>query len=229
MNENIMYKVIFCGLLLLCLFFVSCNNSIKKTSEETTSSSPETETQDRVKRKPVIYLYPEAKTEVRVTLDYDGKLTATYPEYKEGWDVVAYPDGKLVNKADAQEYSYLFWEGTNTTEYDFTKGFVVAGEDTAEFLQKTLSQIGLLPHEYNEFIVYWLPMMQENKYNLISFQGTNYTDSAKLVVNPGPDSTLRVFMAYKALDEPIDIEPQTFKPFERKGFTLVEWGGCEVH
>ena len=29
--------------------------------------------------KPVIYLYPEAETDVTVTLDYDGELTCVYP------------------------------------------------------------------------------------------------------------------------------------------------------
>lgn len=31
-------------------------------------------------------------------------------------------------------------------------------------------------------------------------------------------------MVYKPLDNPIQIEPQTFPEFERKGFTVVEWG-----
>ena len=35
--------------------------------------------------KPVIYLYPEEETEVSVTLDYDGTLTATWPTYEDGW------------------------------------------------------------------------------------------------------------------------------------------------
>jgi len=38
----------------------------------------------------------------------------------------------------------------------------------------------------------------------------------------------RVFMAWKALDAPVDIKPQTLVTFERKGFTVVEWGGAEI-
>ena len=89
--------------------------------------------------------------------------------------------------------------------------------------------MGLTQKEYNEFIVYWAPRMQENKYNLISFQTENYEQSAPLHINPAPDSMLRVYMAYKPLTNPIDIEPQTFKPFERTGFSVVEWGGCMVN
>ena len=177
--------------------------------------------------KPVIYLYPEQKTAVSVSLDYAGTLTATYPAYENGWHVTAEPDGTLYDEA-GNEYSYLFWEGESKPDYDFSKGFCVAGADTADFLHETLAEIGLTPKEYNEFIVYWLPKMQENPYNLISFQSERYTDIAKLDIDPTPDSVLRVFMAGKPLSKPQTIEPQTFTPFARDGFTVVEWGGCEV-
>ena len=177
--------------------------------------------------KPVIYLYPEKETEVSVRLDYDGELTVTWPVYEDGWNVTARPDGTLLD-AEGNAYSYLFWEGVTDAEYDFSKGFCVAGEDTADFLRKTLAEIGLTPEEYNEFIVYWLPRMQENAYNLISFQAGRYTQSAALTVTPEPDSVLRVFMAWKPLERPQEIEPQEFAPFLREGFTVVEWGGAEV-
>ena len=175
--------------------------------------------------KPVIYLYPDEITDVTVHLTYNGELTCTYPTYDNGWNVTAYPDGKLINHADGDEYSYLFWEGTSDMEYDMSKGFVVKGKDTEAFLKDKLSYLGLKADEYNEFIVYWLPQMMENPYNLISFQGENYTENARLEINPTPDSILRVFMAYQPLEEPIEVEEQVLEPFERVGFTVVEWGG----
>ena len=183
--------------------------------------------QEECAAKPVIYLYPEQETTVSVSLDYAGTLTATYPAYENGWTVTAEPDGTLYDENE-NEYSYLFWEGENNTDYDFSKGFCVAGADTADFLREKLAEIGLTPREYNEFIVYWLPKMQDNPYNLISFQSEAYTDAAKLDIDPTPDSVLRVFMAWKPLGRPQTIEPQTFTPFARDGFTVVEWGGCEV-
>ena len=119
--------------------------------------------------KPVIYLYPEEETDVSVTLAYNGTLTCTYPNYKTGWHVSAKPDGTLTDE-DGQTYNYLYWEGTDSAEYDLSHGFCVAGSDTAAFLENALHDLGLTRKEANEFIVYWLPQMQENPYNLIAFQ-----------------------------------------------------------
>lgn len=178
--------------------------------------------------KPVIYLYPERETEVTVRLDVDGELTCTYPAYNNGWTVTAEPDGTLTDRSTGREYSYLFWEAENDADFDMSEGFVVRGEDTAEFLQSTLSQLGLMPREYNEFIVYWLPKMQNNAYNYITFQNEAYTEYAKLDITPKPDSVLRVFMAYRPLDEPIECTEPELGAFERSGFTVVEWGGTEL-
>ena len=112
-----------------------------------------------------------------------------------------------------------------TFKPDFKEGFVVKGSDSAEFLRETLSQMGLTPKEYNEFIVYWAPKLQENEYNKIYFAEDDYTDKAKLEINPKPDSILRVFMVYEKADENTVLPKQEIKPFERKGFTVVEWGG----
>lgn len=177
--------------------------------------------------KPVIYLYPEKETAVSVTLDYDGELTCTYPAYQDGWQATAFPDGHLIG-ADGQEYNYLYWEGKDRIEYDFSKGFCVAGKNTAAFLENALEQLGLTRREANEFIVYWLPQMEKNPYNLISFQTESYTQHAELSIEPAPDTLIRVFMAWKPLEQPVEIEPQQFMPTQREGFTVVEWGGTEL-
>lgn len=179
--------------------------------------------------KPVIYLYPSQAQDVSVKLHFDGNVFATYPDYNNGWQVTAHPDGRIVS--DGAEYSYLFWEGYPSSErkYDWTTGFVVKGSETREFLQEKLAEIGLTPKEYNEFIVYWYPKMQDNEYNLIHFANYDeYDKYAELEIAPKPDSVLRVFMVYKPIDEPVDVTPQSFAEFHRNGFTVVEWGGSEL-
>jgi len=183
-------------------------------------------------KKPVIYLYPIVTGKVKVKLDYKGELDTTYPAYDpiiKGWSATAKPDGTLVNDADGKEYSYLFWEGKS---YDFpidtSEGFIVKGSDTAQFLQKTLKKLGLTPKEYNEFIVYWLPKMQNNPYNFIRFAGHEYTDTAPLTVTPKPDSMLRVFMIYRPLQKPVGVKEQVLPSFHRHGFAVIEWGGTQI-
>lgn len=223
-----MKKRFFASLLALAMCIIALAGCSTGVEESTITENPTTTEKPTATDKPVIYLYPEEETDVDVKLFYNGTLTCTYPEYGDGWSVTARPDGTLIDKATGREYSYLFWEGVTNVEYDMSRGFVVKGEDTAEFLQETLAKIGLTQKEYNEFIVYWLPKMQENEYNLISFQNEAYTDNAVLEITPTPDSVLRVFMAYIPLNEEIEVEPQKFETFTRKGFTVVEWGGTEV-
>lgn len=177
--------------------------------------------------KPIIYFYPEVDTECSVRLNLNGKLTCTYPVYDNEWKFTAKPDGTLVFP-DGKEYYALYWEGTSTAMWDMSKGFCVKGEDTAEFLEWALAAQGLNAREANEFIIYWLPLMQDNPYNIISFQTDVYTNAAQLDITPAPDSMLRVFMTYYTSETPVEIEAQEFTPFERTGFTVVEWGGSKI-
>ena len=183
--------------------------------------------EEQYTEKPVIYLYPEAETDVTVQLDYVGDLTCTYPAYDGAWRVAAAPDGTLTDES-GQTYRYLYWEGTDNVQYDFSEGFCVPGSETAAFLEDALAQLGLTRAEANEFIIYWLPQMEQNAYNLISFQSDAYTDAAKLTITPQPDTLLRVFMAWKPLTSAVEISPQPLTAPERTGFTAVEWGGAKV-
>ena len=156
-------------------------------------------------------------------LNYAGELTCTYPAYNDGWKVSASPDGTLTDAA-GQTYNYLYWEGVNSVAYDFSEGFCVAGSDTAVFLENALNQLGLTRKEANEFIVYWLPLMKENPYNLIAFQFDSYTQTAQLSIEPAPDTLLRVFMAWKPLESAVDIST-----LELKNVKLHSQEDCYEH
>lgn len=177
--------------------------------------------------KPVIYLYPETETPVSVQLHLDGELTCTYPAYESGWQVTAKPDGTLTDAA-GQTYNYLYWEGLTNAQWDTSKGFCVKGEDSAVFLEQSLAKLGLTRKEANEFIVYWLPLMEQNPYNIIQFQTDCYTEAAQLVIDPTPDTVIRVFMTFRAAREYTQLEPQELTAPDRQGFTVVEWGGTQI-
>ena len=182
--------------------------------------------------KPIIYLYPESETEVTVKLGKEENLTCTYPKYEtEGWKVVAKPNGDLINQKTGRNLYSLYWEGINTKKYNgkLEEGFVVKGEDTISFLEEKLEILGLSQTEAEEFIIYWLPQMENNKYNYIRFQTKEeIEENMPLEITPKPDTTIRVMMEWKKLDKYINVEEQKLISPERKGFVAVEWGGTEI-
>jgi hypothetical protein len=181
--------------------------------------------------KPVIYLYPEQKQKIHVKLDYAGSLTHTYPKYPEvGWTVTAEPNGTLWDENN-QEYYALFWEGNPSKQIIPTDGFIVAGNETASFLEEKLAYLGLNRREANEFIMYWLPQMENNAYNFIHFSGKPYEEQAALEITPKPETIIRVLMLTQPLESKIDFPLQDLTNLKktRKGFTVVEWGGSTIN
>lgn len=181
--------------------------------------------------KPVIYIYPTQQQQVHVQLNYVGNLTHTYPKYPEnGWNVTAEPNGTLWDE-NGMEYYALFWEGTPHRPLTANNGFVIAGKETAKFLEEKLAYLGLNRREANEFMMYWLPRMENNAYNLIHFSGEDYEKLAELKITPQPETIIRVMMLTRPLTNKIDVPLQDLKPLHktRKGFTVVEWGGSELN
>lgn len=219
-----------CICLLSIFMLVACANKQeeKNTILEIKNKDDDCKNQAEVD-KPVIYLYPEEETEVSVNVTLNGKLTCTYPKYNNGWTVTANPDGTLTDK-HGMNYNYLYWEGETDTQFDFSTGYCVKGSESAEFLENELAKQGLNRKEANEFITFWLPQMEQNEYNIISFQKETYTNDAKLIVNPNPDTIIRVFMAFKSSNEYVEIStPKETETPQRNGFTLVEWGGSKIN
>lgn len=177
--------------------------------------------------KPVLYLYPESETEVVVDLDIDGEIIHSYPKYEDEWRVTAYPDGTLIDE-NGQEFYALFWESELDYMEDFETGFSVAADDTAAFLEDALDKLGLNRREANEFIMYWLPRLEANPYNLVSFDTSTYLEKSKTNIYPEPDTQIVVQMTFKGMNEHTDIEAQVLTAPERTGFVAVEWGGVEL-
>lgn len=181
--------------------------------------------------KPVIYLYPPEKTAIEIKLDLKGKLLTTFPKYDKNWDVIAEPNGQIFDKKTNRYYSSLFWDGTidfPEEHYKYHDGFIVPKEKSIEFLIEKLEHIGLNNQETNEFIQYWLPLLERNKYNFIHFLVNEECDEiAILNVNPKPETTIRIYMEFYGLENFTEIKEQQLPKTERKGFTLVEWGGAD--
>ena len=179
--------------------------------------------------KPVIYIYPERDTIVNVELGYPELLTVTYPKYNNGWKYLATKNGDLIDLNTGRKYYALYWEGKKDNLMMKQDGFIVKGSDTISFLEEKLSILGLNEREANEFIMYWLPKLEGNKYNYIRFETEEEINTyMSLTVSPQPETVIRVIMDYKALDSEISIKEQKLNPKTRKGYTVVEWGGSQI-
>ena len=49
-----------------------------------------------------------------------------------------------------------------------------------------------------------------------------------LIVNPNPNTVIRVLMEYKKVDKNTKVKKQELTTPTRKGFTVVEWGGTLI-
>lgn len=186
--------------------------------------------------KPVIYLYSIARIKVSMDLDYVGDLTFTYPQYNESWRVNVDANGIHSEHYD-KSYPYLFWEG-EMDDLNYEKengkllGELVVTDTVVDYLERQLSAIGLNRTEQTDFITFWAPRMMDKKYVFIQFLLDDLYSSriASLTLSKDPDSQKRVYLLFSTYDEPPTVQsiPQKFEPFERKGFTLIEWGGSNL-
>ena len=96
-------------------------------------------------------------------------------------------------------------------------------------MEEKLEILGLNYKERNEFIMYWLPKLEDNKYNYIRFQTMEEINSdMELEINPEPDTLIRVRMEYKPLKKKIKVKEQELEKVGRDGYIVVEWGGTEI-
>jgi hypothetical protein len=178
--------------------------------------------------KPVIYLYPEQEQDVSVQVEPTGGFTVTDPQYGEnGWFVRATPTSDIYNYANGKTYPYLFWEGHGADYERPERGFVVAQAEVPQLLREKLMALGLNEKESDDFREFWEPKLMQSPYVFVTFVDQPTFDTiAPLTVTPAPDTVIRVFMDYVPLENPIGVEPLPITTPERRGFTVVEWGGA---
>ena len=184
--------------------------------------------------KPAIYLYP--KTDMNVTVrieDINGSLSFTYPSYDNIWEVFARRTGIIHDYGSRMDCDYLWWESNPSTYvYPLNRGFVVRSDDAIMEIGKHLDTFGLNDKETDDFLEYWRPLVEKesSKYLYITYMFNEQVDYyAKLNVDPKPDTTMRVLMFYKPLEEYINVDELEIPQMERAGFVLVEWGGSKIY
>jgi len=177
--------------------------------------------------KPVIYLYPTRETRVSVNVKPRGGVSVSDPPIGSGWTVTARPDGRITDPATGRDYPYLFWESPDDSPpFAYREGFVAARAELPAFFRDKLAALGLVDAEIADFLEYWLPVLDEYEWYQIAFVPKATLDTeAPLTVSPKPDTVIRVYFDWKGLEGPASVPPQTLERVERRGFTVVEWGG----
>ena len=147
---------------------------------------------------------------------------------RNGWQVNVGANGQLF--VNDKPYDYLFWEGRTPIIPELKEGFIVQGEEVVSFLEEKLTHLGLNDREANDFITYWGPILVRNAYTKVSFIVNEHYDAAIAGIETDVpiDTEIRVFMVYERVDGPLPIVEQELPTFQRRGLTLVEWGGGEV-
>ena len=207
--------------------FFLVRHFIKKDCNDDVVYNSELPNYDVTEKKPVLYLYPKKdNTKITVTFKHPEKLKTTYPKYKDKWVVTANKNGTLTDKKGNTYYA-LFWEEKGNSDIDFSKGYYVTKDDALTFLEDKLKYIGLTDRERDEFIMYWLPVLEANGKSIVYFEQTKEReDYNKIYIEPKPDSMLRLAIHIKKVDKkPKNLEKQRLDHFNRRGFAAVEWGG----
>lgn len=173
--------------------------------------------------KPNIYLYPEKKTKMTVSLDLPegGKVTESIPAYPKKWkNIRVKPDGTINRK-----YDFLFYEADLPGDWQFDEGWVVAQKDLKFFFQNNLRDYGFNKKEIKDFTDWWVPRLKDRPYYALYPQDTKKIDSiVPLKIDKDVDSILRLFYFIEGLDSKRDIPAPVIPEFERMGFVVTEWG-----
>lgn len=179
-------------------------------------------------KKPIIYFYPEEEMDLKVTYVQDERLLTTYPKYEDGWNIHLKEDGTFTLKGSEREYYALYFDEIGNYKTDWSQGFYVTKDNAISVLEEKMDFVGYTNKEVDEFIMYWLPILENNEKSLIYFEQTEIrNEECPLTFSVKPDTLIRTIMHIKKANEETPIKEQTLTRYKRNGFTVTEWGGVE--
>lgn len=175
--------------------------------------------------KPNIYIYPEEKSQLEVTLDFPkgGSVVTSIPEYGTGWNVLVDKNGLIDNT-----FNYLFYESSQPDVWQLTEGWVVKQAELKDFFVENMTLYGFAGREIDDFTDYWIPKLIYSESFEIYPQNQQLIESViQLNISKKPDHLLRLFYVVKPMNHPSGFvlpAPQIGSQFKREGFFVTEWG-----
>ena len=166
---------------------------------------------------------------IKLNIKKSMKISVVYPKFNDInniYKVKAKPNGDII--LNNKKYPYLFYELDSYIFPSHNEGFIVKDEEAETFLENKLKILGLNEKESTDFITYWLPVLLKNKMSLCTFQNDVFLNNFELNINPKPDTLIRIFLSIKKIDSIPNIKEQKLEKIERKGYTVVEWGGTNL-
>ncbi|MGL1900633.1 MAG: hypothetical protein OCC49_00765 [Fibrobacterales bacterium] len=171
---------------------------------------------------PYIYLYPETTQDIEVSMTFNrnASILKSIPTYNTGWKVRATPQGRLDDTFD-----FLFYDFATDKRPDRLEGWLVSFNEYPTKIPHILESLHLNKTEIQDFMSFWTPYFDKQSntpYFALYMEDLNAYNT--LNISPTPDALLRVFLYVELVDTYREIDKPLIHPFERTGFTAVEWG-----
>ncbi len=179
---------------------------------------------DIMVEKPAVYIYPEHPGRFQVSLEFGAgiRLTASEPEYGDGWEVAVDSAGRIDGTWD-----YLFYEIAMRGAPRIPVGWCLPWDGLTAGLESIITDLGLVASEKEDFLTYWMSRLPRREfYEINPVTGADLEAWVKLKVVPTPDSNLRFWLFFRGIDEAVELQEPVIPAFERTGTTVVEWGGA---
>lgn len=178
--------------------------------------------------KPNIYLYPQDTTILSVGLAFPkgGSVVKSDPVYPYAWqDISVAPDGTINGK-----HQFLFYEAEVDARWQYRRGWVIKQKELPQFFRNTLRVYGLNQQEIEDFMEYWLERLSGSPvYTVYPQVACNIDQLIELNISQDPDSILRLYYIFKEGKTPFwKLRTPKMTHFQRKGFSVVEWGGSLI-
>ncbi|MEZ4748450.1 MAG: hypothetical protein R3C41_20465 [Calditrichia bacterium] len=214
-------KMIYCIMLaFLCslpFYLVGCEQAPTGSSQNNSQDSSRV-----VVRKPNIYIYPENRIDITVSLFFPngGEIIESIPEYKMGWEVSVDTNGVI-----DEQYGFLFYECQISNFFQRDSGWVVSRSEVDSFFKKNLYSYGFRGREIDDFIEFWVPKLDDSEHYVVYPQVDGFIDEyIQLNINPLPQTMIRLFYVIDNYNDKRVIHQPIIRQFSRNGFVVLEWG-----